>query len=42
MLWVLPIIRCVLEQRGVTFEQAIEIIANDGVLLDLRNTQIKE
>ena len=29
------------QQRGITFEQAIEIIANEGILLDFKHPQIK-
>ena len=30
------------QQRGITFEQAIEIIANEGILLDFKHPQIKK
>jgi len=30
------------KQRGVTFEQAIEIIANDGILLDFKHPQTEK
>jgi len=29
-------------QRGVTFEQAIEIIANEGILLDFKHPKIEK
>ena len=30
------------EQRGITFEQAIEIISNDGILLDFKHPKSKQ
>lgn len=30
------------EQRGLTFEEAIEIIANDGILLDFKHPNAEQ
>jgi uncharacterized DUF497 family protein len=30
------------EQRGITFEQAIEIIADGGILLDFKHPNVEE
>jgi uncharacterized DUF497 family protein len=30
------------QQRGVTFEQAIEIIANDGILFDFKHPKVEQ